>query len=122
MTKHKAPYKNNESVQHEVLDTTAKQVAYRDKAKASNIKAKNSAVASSVRGDKDDFKKSVKTMDKRKKGIELVTKKAIKKFRNEKFVSAAQRKAVWANKADGGKGHPDNKKESTLTRLKDWKE
>lgn len=29
---------------------------------------------------------------------------------DEKFVSAAQRKAVWANKADGGKGHPDNKK------------
>lgn len=29
--------------------------------------------------------------------------------KNEKFVSAAQRKAVWATKADGGKGHPDNK-------------
>lgn len=28
----------------------------------------------------------------------------------EGFVSAAQRKAVWASKADGGKGHPDNKK------------
>ena len=32
--------------------------------------------------------------------------------KDEGFVSAAQRKAVWANKADGGKGHPDNKKES----------
>lgn len=31
----------------------------------------------------------------------------------EKFVSAAQRKAVWASKADGGKGHPDNKKEDS---------
>ena len=30
----------------------------------------------------------------------------------EGFVSAAQRKAVWASKADGGKGHPDNKKEA----------
>ena len=30
----------------------------------------------------------------------------------EGFVSAAQRKAVWASKADGGKGHPDNKKKS----------
>jgi hypothetical protein len=29
---------------------------------------------------------------------------------NEKFVSAAQRKAVWATAKDGGKGHPDNKK------------
>jgi len=31
----------------------------------------------------------------------------------EEFVSAAQRKAVWASKADGGKGHPDNKKEDS---------
>ena len=31
----------------------------------------------------------------------------------EGFVSAAQRKAVWASKADGGKGHPDNKKEDS---------
>lgn len=28
----------------------------------------------------------------------------------EGFVSAAQRKAVWASKADGGAGHPDKKK------------
>jgi len=28
----------------------------------------------------------------------------------EGYASAAQRKAIWANKADGGKGHPDNKK------------
>jgi len=28
----------------------------------------------------------------------------------EGYVSAAQRKAVWASRADGGKGHPDNKK------------
>lgn len=26
------------------------------------------------------------------------------------YKNAAQRKAVYANKADGGKGHPDNKK------------
>jgi len=30
--------------------------------------------------------------------------------KEEGYVSAAQRKAVWANKADGGKGHPDKKK------------
>ena len=29
------------------------------------------------------------------------------------YVSAAQRKAVHANRADGGKGHPDNKKKSS---------
>ena len=30
--------------------------------------------------------------------------------KEEGYVSAAQRKAVWANKADGGRGHPDNKR------------
>ena len=29
---------------------------------------------------------------------------------DEEYVSHAQRKAVWANRADGGKGHPNNKK------------
>ena len=32
--------------------------------------------------------------------------------RAEGYSSFAQQKAVWANRADGGKGHPDNKKKS----------
>ena len=36
--------------------------------------------------------------------------KEAEKEKEEGYVSAAQRKAVWANKADGGKGHPDNKR------------
>lgn len=32
-----------------------------------------------------------------------------KQVRDEGYVSAAQRKAVWATRADGGKGHPDKK-------------
>jgi hypothetical protein len=32
------------------------------------------------------------------------------KEKEEGYVSAAQRKAVWANKADGGRGHPDKKR------------
>ena len=40
--------------------------------------------------------------------------KAIKKSmsKDEGYVSNAQRKAVWATRKDGGKGHPDAKKES----------
>ena len=38
----------------------------------------------------------------RRKGIARATK-------DEGYVSAAQRKAVWASRADGGKGHPKNK-------------
>jgi mRNA-degrading endonuclease toxin of MazEF toxin-antitoxin module len=33
-----------------------------------------------------------------------------KKPVKEEYASAAQRKAVWANRADGGAGHPDKKK------------
>jgi len=37
------------------------------------------------------------------------------KKQNENYVSHAQRKAVWANRADGGKGHPDKKKKTEGT-------
>ena len=37
-------------------------------------------------------------------------KSAMSKEKEEGYVSHAQRAAVWANRADGGKGHPDNKK------------
>ena len=42
----------------------------------------------------------------------LATKAAMSKEKDEGYVSNAQRAAVWANRADGGKGHPDNKKKS----------
>ena len=35
--------------------------------------------------------------------------------RKEGYVSAAQRAAVWATRADGGKGHPDNKRKKKKT-------
>ena len=55
-----------------------------------------------------DVDSSDEYLHKRRKAI----KKSLKKEENENYVSAAQRKAVHANKADNGKGHPDNKKES----------
>ena len=36
--------------------------------------------------------------------------KGKKKEKTEGYVSMAQQRAVWANRKDGGKGHPDNKK------------
>tara|TARA_Y100000592_G_scaffold43260_1_gene68740 strand:+ start:667 stop:972 length:306 start_codon:yes stop_codon:yes gene_type:complete len=36
----------------------------------------------------------------------------------DKYASAAQRRAVWANKADGGAGHPDNKKKKKKKKTK----
>ena len=40
-----------------------------------------------------------------------LAKKARDAQKDEGYVSHAQRKAVWANRADGGKGHPDKKNE-----------
>jgi hypothetical protein len=63
----------------------------------------------------DDFKKSDAPQfkgksDKERRDMAIAAYLNAKKGpQNEKFVSAAQRKAVWATKADGGKGHPDNK-------------
>ena len=63
----------------------------------------------------DDFKKSDAPQfkgksDKERRDMAIAAFLDAKKGpQNEKFVSAAQRKAVWATKADGGKGHPDNK-------------
>ena len=39
------------------------------------------------------------------------------KGKAENYVSNAQRKAVWANKADGGKGHPDKKKKESVDEI-----
>jgi len=39
------------------------------------------------------------------------------KGKAENYVSNAQRKAVWANKADGGKGHPDKKKKENVDEI-----
>jgi len=36
----------------------------------------------------------------------------------DKYASAAQRKAIWANKADGGAGHPDKKKKKKKRKKK----
>ena len=36
----------------------------------------------------------------------------------DKYASAAQRRAVWANKADGGAGHPDKKKKKKKSKKK----
>lgn len=59
--------------------------------------------------DKADVRKYVQ-----KGWIHMTTRKnqLRKESTEEGYVSHAQRKAVWANKADGGKGHPDNKRKS----------
>ena len=67
----------------------------------------------------DDFKKSDAPQfkgksEKERREMAIAAYMSAKKGqKDEGYVSAAQRKAVWANRADDGKGHPDKKNEAT---------
>lgn len=50
--------------------------------------------------------------DKERRDQAIAAYMSAKRDANENYVSHAQRKAVWASRADGGKGHPDNKKKN----------
>ena len=75
------------------IDKQKVKKAYRDKAQGREVAEDNT-----VLGDYGTTK-SVKKM-----------KKATPGEKDEGYVSMAQQRAVWANRKDGGKGHPDNKK------------
>jgi len=88
--------KNNikDSVQvDEVLDTPQAMRSYKDKAKSGLNRAKNSALASTVRGDKPGFDKAVKKMSNRETGLKRADDKAVNKtfkmLRKEETVSEA---------------------------------
>src|SRR5210317_2292314 len=66
----------------------------------------------------DDFKKSDAPQfkgksEKERREMAIAAYMSAKKgdSKDEGYVSHAQRKAVWASRADGGKGHPDKKNE-----------
>ncbi len=71
-----------------------------EKANSSHVKAKNAAATAKQYGNKHSANAYADTH----------AVKRVPSTVGEGFVSAAQRKAVWASKADGGKGHPDNKR------------
>lgn len=77
----------------EVLDTPQAMKSYKDKAKSGLNRAKNSALASTVRGDKPGFDKAVRDMDNRKGGLKRADNKAVNKtfkmLRKEETVSEA---------------------------------
>lgn len=79
-----------------------------EKANASHAKAKDAAGTAKQYGNKHSANAHADTH-------------AVKRVQSavgEGYASAAQRKAIWANKADGGKGHPDNKKEAKSADVK----
>lgn len=77
------PKKKPKDLRKAELDETSseKLAKYANKAKYSMDRAKNSALASTIRGDKDDFEKSTNTMSKRERGLKLAKDRAINKFR-----------------------------------------
>ena len=78
MTGKKAPYKN-ESV-NEVLDTPGAMDKYHNKAKAQSDRARNSATAKIVRGNKD-ISKEKDIIRRREKGMDMATNVRAKQFR-----------------------------------------
>lgn len=68
-----------------------------------------------VKGILDEAKKCPKDCD-----CEKCEKEEDEDEMKEGFASAAQRKAVWATYADGGKGHPDNKKKKLTKEDQDF--
>lgn len=70
------------------------------------------------------IKAKEKQLSKRHGGISKAVEKLTKEESEveEGYVSNAQRKAVWAARADGGKGHPDNKKKKMEEEVQDLEE
>ena len=106
----KSYFELRESLQEKKLDelSPGKMQQYRKKAAANIVKrdAKKD-IAKAKHGNIDTTDYDNKTN--MRKGYRKLTKGKMMD-KEEGYVSAAQRKAVWANKADGGKGHPDKKK------------
>lgn len=105
----KTYFELRESLQEKKLDELSTDTLKRYRKKAAGDMVKRDA--------KNDLRRARSTTgspwidrknDTRKAYRKLAKGKLIQK--DEGYVSAAQRKAVWANKADGGKGHPDKKK------------
>jgi hypothetical protein len=76
------------------------------------------SVKDGIRAWVDDFKKSDAPQfkgksEKERREMAIAAYMSAKKgdSKDEGYVSHAQRKAVWASRADGGKGHPDKKNE-----------
>jgi len=112
----KTYFELREGLQEKKLDELSpdKMKQYRKKAAANVVKRDAQKDIATARFKRDHPHMDVDTTDhdaktKMRKGYRKLA-KAKMMDKEEGYVSAAQRKAVWANKADGGKGHPDNKR------------
>ena len=112
----KTYFELREGLQEKKLDELSpeKMKQYRKKAKADIIKRD---AKKDIHVARQTAKYPNLTPDTRKYDMKTNVRKGMRKLakgkmmdKEEGYVSAAQRKAVWANKADGGRGHPDKKK------------
>lgn len=105
----KAPWEKNKK--EDVTEIARSMTPMRDRFGKS--KAEKEAEAKKNASKKEDTQKSADRKPENyvapdgKMRVRMVPTK--KQVRDEGYVSAAQRKAVWATRADGGKGHPDKK-------------
>lgn len=97
--------KNNDDVKESKVTevSTPTLMKYRDKARQSAMKAKNSAMASAVRGDKAGYQRDVATMNKREKGLKNADRAAVRNTRKEDVMSADKKPEKYI-KPDGKVG------------------
>ena len=83
VTLKKAPFKipSKDDMKNEVLDKDKDHMSYRQKAKYSMDRARNSATAKIVRGKGDDIDKEKNTLRKRSAGMDMSDRKAVRQFR-----------------------------------------
>ena len=83
VTLKKAPFKipSKDDMKNEVLDKDKDHMSYRQKAKYSMDRARNSATAKIVRGKGDDIDKEKNTLRKRAAGMAMSDRKGVRQFR-----------------------------------------
>ena len=112
----KTYFELREGLQEKKLDELSpeKMKQYRKKAAADIVKrdAKKDMHVARMKGKYPNLDTDTRAHDMKtnvRKGMRKLAKGKMMD-KEEGYVSAAQRKAVWANRADGGKGHPEKKK------------
>ena len=107
----KTYFELREGLQEKKLDELSpdKMKQYRKKAAADVVKRDAKSDIAKARYPDLPINRNYDAKTKVRKGYRKLAKGKMMD-KEEGYVSAAQRKAVWANKADGGKGHPDNKR------------
>tara|TARA_A100001201_G_scaffold104948_1_gene89865 strand:- start:661 stop:1026 length:366 start_codon:yes stop_codon:yes gene_type:complete len=108
------PYKGKKVIAHTEGDGVGENpvLSYKNKYGDDGLVVKDNPEVDLSEREDPYVTKALEAQDKVKRTLrgESVEPLSMKNSPLDKYASAAQRKARWANEADGGAGHPDKKK------------